>query len=99
VLRLRWVQVVLAAVLAVAGVSASVVKALGWEHWTWLAVTAVGLAAVAAGPGTVLSSRLEEGAKRAQGVREALATGAVGGGRIRIRDVVDPTVLEPVGGW
>ena len=93
VLGRGWVLWGLALVLAAVGGFAAVVQALGWAHWKWLAVTGAVLVPVVAVPAKAVVELVVARAKRAQDVRGVLVSGSVGGGRVRVREVDDPTVL------
>jgi O-antigen ligase len=54
---LRWLLLIGCAIMAGA---AAVVKAIGLTHWTWLAVVAVAVGALAALPSKLLLGHLEQ---------------------------------------
>ncbi|GLZ39530.1 tetratricopeptide repeat protein [Actinokineospora sp. NBRC 105648] len=83
----RWALAAVAAVLAGA---AAVVKVAGYEHWTWLAVSAAVVGLVAAIPAKLLMGQLERADKRRDDRRVEIAAAAV---RVRVESITDPTVL------
>jgi hypothetical protein len=89
----RWGQWVLGLVLATGGAAASVVKALGLDHWTWLAGTAALVATIIAVPSKFFTDQFQASAQRAHAASAELLAGAIGAGRVRVRDIIDPTVL------
>lgn len=94
--RRVWPVVAAALVFAVlAPVSGAVVKALGVDNWWWL----VGIAAAVGAVGGVVvkhfASRWKRQAKERESRRQAVDRAALRlrGGRVRVRDIDDPTVL------
>lgn len=94
--RRVWPVVAAALVFAVlAPVSGAVVKALGVDNWWWL----VGIAAAVGAVGGVVvkhfASRWKRHAKERESRRQAVDRAALRlrGGRVRVRDIDDPTVL------
>jgi tetratricopeptide (TPR) repeat protein len=69
------------------------VTALGLDHVQWLVVTVIVVGLVVATPAKIVTTRWEARAQRAEDRRHTLTDGAVGGGRRRVRDLVDPTAL------
>lgn len=80
-----------ALILAAAVAAPATVQALGVGGWPWLVVTALMAAAVAGVPAKVLEDRLKRRQLRREETGLALVKGCLGGGRLRVRDILDPT--------
>ncbi|MFC7612318.1 tetratricopeptide repeat protein [Actinokineospora soli] len=86
-------QWLVAGVLALAGVGVAVLKPLGVDHWNWLAVVVLAVAAVAAVVGKLTLARMEREDKHRDETRQVVSSGALREGRVRVGELSDPTVL------
>lgn len=83
----------MAAALAMLVATPALLKGAGVDNWWWLVAAAAIAAAIATVPGKIYEDKLKRQFQRREEVRLALTKAVLGGGRCRVRDVADPTLL------